>query len=860
MVSFFGLSVIPLAITSWISFSKTSDAIRSKTNSYAIQMMTEAGRNLNTVFSHMESVCEELAMTDEIQNGLADYRAADKEGKFRIEESITLRFVEKMRLSAFSASTSITSISILADSDAVFGAGQVYYRPGQLSELYRGSVDRGYKYDYRLITDVNGDYEIAIKKEVTNHRNGAGIGILVLTLKEAFVSEICRGLSLGGSSEVFIVDGGGTVVSSNDEGRVRIGHEYADGKLMKMIAQSTRARTYSFPIEAKTGKRLVAYSGIENCDWYMVCAIPFAYIEAESRGLMLGIIVISLICLLSALPVSYVISSSISSPLDRLASIMSEVKRGRFDVELIDENRDETAGIVLSFNAMIASIRQLVKEKTEAKEHLEEVVSERTSELIAAKEAAEDANSAKSAFLANMSHELRTPLNGILGYAQVLRRDARLGPDQKLTVDVIEQSGEQLLMLINDILDISRIEARRITFNTVDFDLPKFIQQISDLISMRAEKKGIRFAYEPNRDLPEIVRADEGRLRQVLLNLLGNAVKYTREGTVRLAISAFARRASGGPDGGEVATFRFEVADTGIGMTPGQMASIFVPFVQVGGEGYIGEGVGLGLAISKTLVQAMGGDIQVRSEVGKGSVFWFELELPLLSESPEEDGRWEEKISGYEGRRRKVLVADDSADNRAVIRALLEPLGFEVSEAPDGREAISLARELRPDLVLMDLRMPVVSGAMAAREIRQSRDLVDVVIIAISASAFAEDIRQSSLAGCDGFISKPVKLKDLLEIIGSKLDLAWTRTNGGAAEPGGTLKIPPPQVIGELLESARMGDMLELIAEVDRLEAADPSYAPFAERIRAMARKFKANALLAFIKGCAEGSIADPIE
>jgi PAS domain S-box-containing protein len=512
----------------------------------------------------------------------------------------------------------------------------------------------------------------------------------------------------------------------------------------------------------------------------------------------------------------------------------------------------------------IEAIRDITENKRAENElkryqsRLEELVEARTAELAVAKESAEEASRAKSAFLANMSHELRTPLNGILGYAQILRRNGGLDAAQESAVATIEQSGEHLLTLINDILDISRIEARHMSLKPSDFELAGFLRDICGIIAMRAEKKGIAFRFEPPSDLPEALRADETRLRQVLLNLLGNAVKYTDRGEVRLEVTVLGPGRAAGAE--ELRSFRFAIEDTGAGMSPEQLGQIFEPFVQVGGEKYRSEGVGLGLAISRTLVRAMGGDIEVRSEEGKGSAFSFELELPVVRARPKAAASWEESVAGYEGARRKVLVADDKEDNRMVLRDLLAPLGFDVSEAENGLDALRMARALRPDLILMDLRMPVMSGEVAAQEIRKIEELRSVAIIAVSASAFREDMDRSALAGCDGFIRKPVKMKELLAAIGDRLGLVWTLRAGAAPQTApesskaGPLVAPPAGTMEELLRLARMGDMQGLLAMADAIEAENPACLPFAARIRDMAGNFKAKALLAFVSEYAGGA------
>ena len=507
----------------------------------------------------------------------------------------------------------------------------------------------------------------------------------------------------------------------------------------------------------------------------------------------------------------------------------------------------------------ISDRRRADEETRKSSERLEELVAERTEELVAAKENAEAANRAKSEFLANMSHELRTPLNAILGYAQILRRGAGHDPARDFAANTIGQSGKHLLTLINDILDISRIEANRLVLNPAGFGLGPFLQGVAGIAAMRAERKEIGFMFQPGEGLPAAVIADETRLRQVLLNLLGNAIKYTDRGEVRFIVAASdASR--------EVVRIRFEIDDTGVGITPENIEHVFEPFVQIDVGRFRESGVGLGLPISRALVRAMHGDIFVRSERGKGSAFWFELDLPLAEPPAGEKAGWYTGIIGYEGPRRRVLLADDQEDNRAVLRDMLAPLGFEISEAADGREAIDRAIDAHPDLVLIDLRMPVMDGASAVKRIREMPELSGIVIIAISASVYAEDMKRSAMAGCDGFVRKPVEMDELLTALEAGLGLSWVRSGQAEAasmrevavearnvpgvhvSAGAALDGIPVDAMNELVDLAQRGDMRSIIEWADRAESEIPAAAPFAAQLRALAGGFRANAILALLK------------
>ncbi|WP_437774750.1 ATP-binding protein [Sorangium sp. So ce1097] len=473
-------------------------------------------------------------------------------------------------------------------------------------------------------------------------------------------------------------------------------------------------------------------------------------------------------------------------------------------------------------------------------QELERLVEQRTAELKAAKEAADTANQAKTTFLASMSHELRSPLNGILGYAQLLQRAADLAPAHRAGIEVVRRSGEHLLTLIDDVLDLARIEAGRMDLSPSDVHLPSLVQGVAALSQVRATQKGLAFEVVYADGVPAWVRADEKRLTQVLLNLLGNAIKFTAAGRVTLRVEA------GG--GGQGIVFHFE--DTGPGIAATDHGRIFEPFEQAGDLGLRAEGAGLGLAISRRIIEQMGGTISVRSAPGAGSTFTVALCLPVVGEAtPARPGDGAaEAIAGYEGPRRSVLVADDLADNRAFLRDALAPLGFEVIEAEGGERALALAAERRPDLVLMDLFMPDLRGEEAARRMRQVPGLVSVPIIATSASVNEPAREQSAAAGCDGFLPKPIALGALLDALAHYLGLTWIRTAPAAERaaerpPSGPPIPPSPEVLARLSDLAERGRIQEFSQELRRLEVEDPQLGPWLQRARALADEFRVHEL-----------------
>jgi PAS domain S-box-containing protein len=376
-----------------------------------------------------------------------------------------------------------------------------------------------------------------------------------------------------------------------------------------------------------------------------------------------------------------------------------------------------------------------------------------------AKEAAETANRAKTEFLANISHELRTPLNGILGFTQVLQKQTDITPKHKEYLGYISRSGHHLLMLINDLLDLSKIEAGRLEMENSVFHFPEFLDGIAEMFEFRATSKGIGFKYEKAATLPEYVFGDEKRLRQILINLLGNAIKFTHEGYAALKVFSH----------GTTVSFRIE--DTGLGIAEEDMGRIFLAFEQLADHDST-EGTGLGLAISKRLVDAMGGRIDVESAPGKGSVFTVSLPLPAAS-NPSKSEVDDTQIIGYAGKTRRIMIVDDNSDNLAMLSALLASLDFVVETASNGKECLDKFTAFRPDLIMVDLLMPGMDGAETVKRLRQTDSGQEVKVIAVTAHAF-DDIREICLrSGFDDFITKPVDLGDLLNSLQTSLGLTW---------------------------------------------------------------------------------------
>lgn len=466
------------------------------------------------------------------------------------------------------------------------------------------------------------------------------------------------------------------------------------------------------------------------------------------------------------------------------------------------------------------------------------------SELQQANLRLEEANSAKRDFLANMSHELRTPLNAVLGYAQLLKREPGLNERQTQGLKTIEQSGQHLLLLISDLLDLTKIEAGKLELHPDTLSLATFLEVVGDIIHVRAEEKGLGFLQTSPANLPPVV-TDAQRLRQILLNLLGNAVKFTDRGQVSLEVTALPA-----PKGN--ARLRFEVRDSGVGIAPEQQDIIFLPFEQVGDKQLRVGGTGLGLSISRRLVHLMGGEINVESQPGKGSRFWFELELPLAAEDAAPASVATMNINGYQGERKHLLVVDDTVPNRALLLDLLSPLGFSLSEASNGQEALAQAHAHAPDLVLTDLVMPVMGGVELIRQLRRTPGFEHVPIIVISASATEQDQTNSQLAGANAFLLKPIEHSMLLQEIGKMLQISWITEDRPVAASASAERAPmiaPDQAEMKILHQlALSGNMRAVRERATYLAGLDERYRGFAGHLEQLAKAYQSIALLSFVK------------
>lgn len=574
------------------------------------------------------------------------------------------------------------------------------------------------------------------------------------------------------------------------------------------------------------------------------------------------ILVIAIISgLILLIAIAMLLNQSITTNIVNLTEVAKELQGGNWKKRAQINSNDELGLLAETFNTMADRIRSLV-------ENLEQQVAERTEALVlsnqqlqqevcdrqkAQEEAhksqknAEIANKAKSEFLANMSHELRTPLNGILGYTQILLRDRSVSPKQKSGVKIIHDCGTHLLNLINDILDLSKIEARKLELCPQSFDLQSFLTGVVEICRIRAEQKGINFSYQNLNQLPPAIIADDKRLRQVLINLLGNAIKFTDHGQVSFIVEALDCQDTDIP----TVVLRFQVKDTGIGMTPEQIDRIFLPFEQVGDRQRMAEGTGLGLAITHTIIKMMKSELSVESQPNHGSTFEFDITVPIATAWIKMQSEGTQKaIVGYRGSRRCILVVDDSWENRSVVVNLTTPLDFKILEASNGQEGFQKAIEYRPDAIITDVVMPIMNGLEMTRRLRRLSEFKQTPIIASSASVFNMNRQNSQESGCDEFIPKPVQAEELLEKIGNCLDLQWIYEKPGESPQDlhnssiksvledVNLVTLPAEELAILQEAVAIGDVENIQKSATRLTQLSPKFTAIANQLLKLAEDF----------------------
>lgn len=494
-----------------------------------------------------------------------------------------------------------------------------------------------------------------------------------------------------------------------------------------------------------------------------------------------------------------------------------------------------------------------VSKKTLALQSQTQELQTRGEQLRNAKEAAESANRAKSAFLASMSHELRSPLNVILGFTQVVHRDNTLTSDVRENLGIVLRSGEHLLALINQVLDLSKIEAGHMTLNEVDFDLYRLLSDLEDMFVLKADEKRLQLLFEYSSDVPRYIHSDQVKLRQILINLISNALKFTKSGGVTLRIRQVINKAD---IHSSTKQLEFEVEDTGAGIAADEVSQLFEAFAQAESGRQNQEGTGLGLAISRRFIRLMGGDISVKSILGHGSTFTFQIQCTEANSAEASTYGNQRRIVALEPNQPhfRMLVVDDKWVNRQLLIKLLTPLGFEVREAENGQDAIEISRVFQPHLVWMDMRMPVMNGVDATKYIKANQQGQVPLIIALTASAFDEEREDILAAGCDDFLRKPFRTGDIFDMVSKHLGVRYIYAEDEQEKPvklnkeklqtselKSAIRVLPAELVSQLIEVIELGDSKMLDEVVKKIKDRDTT---LAEALDQLANRFEYDKLL----------------
>ncbi len=596
-------------------------------------------------------------------------------------------------------------------------------------------------------------------------------GIIAGYLDLSALGDIIDKFNTGTDRSALIVDKQGTVIAHPDRSLVtqrwNLSHYGNVGKGLAGTEEGV------FPYEVNGTSHLGSVAVIQGVKWIIHISQPLTVAYAPVHRIGIVMAVGMGLAIFMAIVISIPIMRKILSPLIRLTEQSGRIAQGDYDLVKGGNGFRETLELSNSFNLMVTAVRkredQLRQSEAEILKHTAMLESTNT-ELTAAKETAEAANRAKTTFLANMSHELRTPLNAILGFTQMMQQDNSLSTTVQEEIGIVNSCGRHLLALINDVLEIVKIEAGRIVATPTNFDLHWFLQSISEIFASSSTAHELKFVLKKAPDLVRHIQADEGKLRQVLINLLGNAHKFTRTGQIELRVMH--------GNLNERTLVRFEIEDTGIGIASEDLETIFDPFVQSRPDKSNGEiitGTGLGLTISRQYILLMGGEISVESTPGKGTVFVFSIPVKQVRAADVAIRQSRRQVIALAPNQPvfRILIVEDQDENRFLLRKLLTNMGFKVREAANGLEGVEIFSSWEPDLVWMDMRMPVMDGYEATKQIKTTEKGAQTPVIALSAHAFEEERNEILAAGCDDFVGKPFHMNDIFDVMARHLGVQY---------------------------------------------------------------------------------------
>ena len=576
-------------------------------------------------------------------------------------------------------------------------------------------------------------------------------------------------------------------------------------------------------------KKLLAqvepYRDKYGLNWLLVTVIPESDFMEEINANTKITILLCFLTLVIAIGFGLVITHWVTKPIKQLSQASKAIAQGEWQYENNQTNRIFNNQAITEINTFADSFYSMANQLKTILDSLENRVEQRTAELVIEKKKVEIANQAKSSFIANMSHELRSPLNAVIGFSQLILRTKNLPKEQYEIAGIIQRSGEYLLTLINNILDFSKIEAGKTTLNQKDFDLDQLLDNLEDMLYLRAFDAGLELIFDRGDNLPRYIYTDEIKLRQILLNLLSNAIKFTQKGEVILSVRYDPPLLT------ENHFLQFTVKDTGKGISQEELSKLFEAFLQTESGKESQEGTGLGLVISRQFVQLMGGDIAVKSELNQGTTFDFSIQIKLGKETQESNKSIQRVLAlAPDQPIYKILAVDDKPINCQLLVKLLTPLGFEVKEAANGEEAIAIWEAWEPHLIFMDMRMPVMDGYEATKYIKAQVKGSATAVVVLTASVLEEEKVIVLSAGCDDFIRKPFKENMIFEALTKHLGVTYIYEQNQEQDHSSletaklstkNFEIMPQQWLRQLSEAALEANTEEVITLIGEISSTE---------------------------------------